>query len=189
MLTHWEITKENNGNQVIEAAKRFALHGVSGELAASAGLMPWPKGLAEKSAKEAFDAWLEIRGSSSDSEDDKLIKQLPTALKLWRRKLLPEGKFLGDNYGYALDSDGKQAWFLTRQAFLEGLNIKYKQQISQAVKFMEEKSWMETSEGRDTFKRVVDGGPKGGRYYKVIPHRITEELALDEALSRAAFPC
>jgi len=127
-----------------------------------------------------------MRGSYNDSEDEKLLKEIPIALKRWRNKLLPEGQPLNDNYGYALDSDGKQAWLLTRQAFLEGLNIKYKQQISQAVKFMEEKYWMETSEGRDTFKRVVDGGPKGGRYYKVIPHLITEELALDEPLSHVS---
>ncbi len=186
----WQISKNNNhGSQVLEAAKRFALFGVAGEIAISAGLMPWPRGFGEHSAKIAFESWLEMRGSTNDSEDEKLLKEIPSALKRWRSKLLPEGQPLNDNFGYALDLDGKQAWFLTRQAFLEGLNIKYKQQISQAVKFMEEKSWMETSEGRDTFKRVVDGGPKGGRYYKVIPHRITEELALDEALSRAALPC
>lgn len=186
----WQISKDNNhGSQVLEAAKRFALFGVAGEIAISAGLMPWPKGFGEHSAKIAFESWLEMRGSSNDSEDEKLLKEIPIALKRWRSKLLPEGQPLNDNYGYALDLDGKQAWFLTRQAFQDGLGIRYKQHISQAVKFMEEKSWMETSEGRDTFKRVVDGGPKGGRYYKVIPHRITEELALDKALSRAAFPC
>ncbi|MDN3406826.1 DUF927 domain-containing protein [Pseudoalteromonas sp. APC 3218] len=188
MLAHWEITKENNGNQVIEAAKRFALHGVSGELATLAGLMPWPKGLAEKSAKEAFDAWLEIRGSSSDSEDDKLIKQLPYALKLWRRKLLPEGKFLGDNYGYAIEKDGQLAWFVTRDAFMEGLKVSYRNDISHTIKLMCKNHWLESREGRGTFKKVIAGGPPGGRYFKVLPQQIVADLALDKALSQVYFP-
>ena len=129
-----------------------------------------------------------MRGSSNDSEDEKLLKEIPIALKRWRSKLLPEGQTLNDNYGYAIDLDGKQAWLLTRQAFLEGLSIKYKQQISQAVKFMEEKFWMETSEGRGTFKKVIAGGPPGGRYFKVLPQQIVADLALDEALSKVYFP-
>jgi len=37
----WQISKDNNhGSQVLEAAKRFALFGVAGEIAISAGLMP-----------------------------------------------------------------------------------------------------------------------------------------------------
>jgi len=186
MLNHWR--QAGDGNQVTEAAKRFALHAVAGELAISAGLLPWPTGTAENAAKIAFESWLDTRGSNVDSEDEKLKKNLPLALKLWRRKLLPEGKPLQDNYGYIIKERNTQAWYLTRDAYKAGLNLEFKDHFSQSVQYMVNQGWMETSEGRGTFKRVISGGPAGGRYFKILPNKIVRDLALDEMLSQPIFP-
>ncbi|MDX3775767.1 hypothetical protein QE250_16770 [Chromatiaceae bacterium AAb-1] len=131
---------------------------------------------------------MDTRGSNVDSEDEKLKKNLPLALKLWRRKLLPEGKPLQDNYGYIIKERNTQAWYLTRDAYKAGLNLEFKDHFSQSVQYMVNQGWMETSEGRGTFKRVISGGPAGGRYFKILPHKIVSDLALDEMFSQPIFP-
>ncbi|MEN3159502.1 hypothetical protein ABC502_14070 [Alkalimonas sp. NCh-2] len=151
-------------------------------------MLPWPTGTAEEAAQIAFEAWPDTRGSNVDSEDKKIEKHLPIALKRWRKKLLPEGRPLQDQYGYIIQEKNIQAWYLTRDAFKEGLELNFKNQVSQSVQYMASQGWMETSEGRDTFKRVIPGGPAGGRYFKVLPHNIVSDLALDEILSQPILP-
>jgi putative DNA primase/helicase len=56
--------------QVMRAARRFALVAVAGELAISAGILPWPPGEAERAAAACFAAWLEARqGGGGRAED------------------------------------------------------------------------------------------------------------------------
>jgi uncharacterized protein (DUF927 family) len=56
--------------QVMRAAQRFALVAAAGELAAGAGILPWPPGEAERAAAACFAAWLEARqGGDGRAED------------------------------------------------------------------------------------------------------------------------
>ncbi|GAA0367777.1 hypothetical protein GCM10009092_35090 [Bowmanella denitrificans] len=183
----WSST--NEGNQVKEAIKRFALLAVAGELAIKSGLLPWPTGEAEKSVRVAFEAWLEARGSSADSEDEKLARQLPIALKRWRLQLVQPGTTLSSNHaGYWVKDGDEVSWLLTREAFVKGLNLPYKNQLSQCVQYLKERGWLIQNEDRGTFKKQIEGGLRGGRYFKLLPNRIIQELKLDIQLSHATFP-
>jgi uncharacterized protein (DUF927 family) len=56
--------------QVIRAARRFALVAAAGEMAAGAGLLPWPAGEAERAAAACFEAWRSARqGGDGRAED------------------------------------------------------------------------------------------------------------------------
>lgn len=59
--------------QVISVARRFALIAVSGELARTFGVLPWPEGEASRAAASCFVAWLEGRGGKGPAEDAQAI--------------------------------------------------------------------------------------------------------------------
>lgn len=54
--------------QVRRVAGRFALVAVAGELAQRMGILPWPRGEAERAALICFKAWLDRRGFTGASE-------------------------------------------------------------------------------------------------------------------------
>lgn len=59
--------------QEARAAARFAVAVLAGELAASAGLLPWPEGTAQAAMLELFTDWAEFRGRGQ-SEDLKILR-------------------------------------------------------------------------------------------------------------------
>jgi putative DNA primase/helicase len=62
--------------QIARAAKKFALIGIAGEMAAALGVTPWAKGEARKAAVGAFRRWLETRGGTSSHEEKQAIEQV-----------------------------------------------------------------------------------------------------------------
>ena len=64
---HWAAGAESG--QVVRVAERFALIGLAGELAAQAGLVPWPEGQSLSAAKSCLSSWLAARGGGGDTED------------------------------------------------------------------------------------------------------------------------
>ncbi|MDV7211075.1 DUF927 domain-containing protein [Azotobacter beijerinckii] len=59
--------------QEARAAARFAVAALAGELATSAGLLPWPPGTAQAAMLELFGAWVAFRGRGQ-SEDAKILR-------------------------------------------------------------------------------------------------------------------
>jgi uncharacterized protein (DUF927 family) len=62
--------------QVQRVARRFALVGLAGEIATSAGLTGWAKGEALISARKCFAAWLEGFGGAGNSEERAILSQV-----------------------------------------------------------------------------------------------------------------
>ncbi len=69
------VPKGANG-QVGRVAKRFALVAAAGELAIAFGVVPWPKGEAERAAAECLRAWLQQRGGAGAAEADEYAGRL-----------------------------------------------------------------------------------------------------------------
>lgn len=65
-----------SSGQISRVARRFALVGIAGEIAAGAGLVDWPDGEASASAINCFRAWLESFGDDGDREDRAIIDRL-----------------------------------------------------------------------------------------------------------------
>lgn len=65
-----------SSGQIARVARRFALVGVAGEIAANSGLVDWPDGEASSAAIRCFNAWLESFGGDGDREDRVIIDRL-----------------------------------------------------------------------------------------------------------------
>ncbi|MFZ6761316.1 DUF927 domain-containing protein [Pseudoroseomonas sp. WGS1072] len=70
------------GGQVASVAALFALVGVAGELAAEAGVLPWPETEAEDAAFRCFGAWIRDRGGIGAREDQQAETQLRRFIQL-----------------------------------------------------------------------------------------------------------
>ncbi len=62
--------------QVVRALHRFALIAAAGELAALAGVVPWPAGEASAGVGACFLAWLAARGTPGAVEDARAVAQV-----------------------------------------------------------------------------------------------------------------
>ena len=62
--------------QVSRVATRFALVGVAGELATTAGITGWRPGEAISAARTCFQAWLEARGGAGNVEHSAILRQV-----------------------------------------------------------------------------------------------------------------
>lgn len=71
-----QIVPEAASGQVERVGARFALVGAAGELATSAGLTGWPRGEAERAARECFNAWLAARGGIGNGEVSAMLRQV-----------------------------------------------------------------------------------------------------------------
>lgn len=61
------LVKEADG-QVQRVGQRFAVIAAAGELAVSAGILPWPAGEATEAAVRVYEDWLELRGGVEPAE-------------------------------------------------------------------------------------------------------------------------
>ncbi|MBB1455213.1 DUF927 domain-containing protein [Pseudoalteromonas sp. SG43-5] len=71
------------GGQVQRAAAKFALVGLSGELATKWGITDWSKGEAYAAAKECFNSWLNTRGGEGNMEDKQLFDHVKQQFDLY----------------------------------------------------------------------------------------------------------
>lgn len=71
------------GGQVQRAAAKFALVGLSGELATKWGITGWEKGEAINSARECLNSWLKNRGGQGNMENKQLIADLKLQLEMY----------------------------------------------------------------------------------------------------------
>jgi len=62
--------------QVSRVATRFALVGMAGELATSAGITGWAAGEATAAARACFQAWLDGRGGAGNVEHTAILRQV-----------------------------------------------------------------------------------------------------------------
>jgi uncharacterized protein (DUF927 family) len=88
--------------QVLRAAQRFALVAAAGELAAGAGVLPWPPGEAERAAAVCFAAWLEARQGGDGRAED------ATAIAAVRRFLIMHGAARFETVGANDETSGER---------------------------------------------------------------------------------
>lgn len=62
--------------QIVRAAKKFALIGLAGHWATKLGITPWAKGEARHAAEWAFKQWLDQRGGPGSHEERQAIEQV-----------------------------------------------------------------------------------------------------------------
>ena len=62
--------------QVHRVAQRFGLIAAAGELAATAGVLPWPEGEATAAAARVYQAWLDVRGGVEPAEVRNGVEQV-----------------------------------------------------------------------------------------------------------------
>lgn len=71
-----EMCPENSHGQVARVAARFALVGLSGEMATAQGITGWKTGEAIAAARTCFATWLEGRGGSGNVEHVSILRQV-----------------------------------------------------------------------------------------------------------------
>jgi len=71
-----EMCPENSHGQVARVAARFALVGLSGEMATAQGITGWEPGEAIAAARTCFATWLEGRGGSGNVEHVSILRQV-----------------------------------------------------------------------------------------------------------------
>ena len=71
-----EICPPDSHGQVARVATRFALVGMAGELATTAGITGWAVGEAIAAARTCFAAWLEGRGGAGNVEHVSILRQV-----------------------------------------------------------------------------------------------------------------
>jgi putative DNA primase/helicase len=70
------VVQQGASEQIVRAAKKFALIALAGELATNLGITPWGKGEARQAAILAFNRWLEKRGGTGSHEERQAIEQV-----------------------------------------------------------------------------------------------------------------
>jgi putative DNA primase/helicase len=70
------VVERGASEQIVRAAKRFALIAFAGELATYLGVTPWGKGEAWHAAILAFNHWVEKRGGTGSHEERQAIEQV-----------------------------------------------------------------------------------------------------------------
>lgn len=75
-----QIVPIDAGGQVKRVGRRFALVAAAGEMASAQGLTGWPAGEATRATTLCFNAWLEARGGTGNSEPAKMIRQVQAFL-------------------------------------------------------------------------------------------------------------
>jgi putative DNA primase/helicase len=71
-----DLIEESADGKVVRVAHRFALIGIAGELAISAGVLPWAAGTAHQASRRCFQDWLEARGGIESSDINEGIEQV-----------------------------------------------------------------------------------------------------------------
>lgn len=71
-----ELCPADSHGQVARVATRFALVGLAGELATTAGVTGWESGDAFSAARTCFAAWLEGRGGAGNVESVSILRQV-----------------------------------------------------------------------------------------------------------------
>lgn len=71
-----EMCPSDSHGQVSRVAARFALVGLSGELATSAGITGWEAGEAIAAARTCFVSWLDGRGGNGNVEHASILRQV-----------------------------------------------------------------------------------------------------------------
>ncbi|MGD0186966.1 MAG: DUF927 domain-containing protein [Roseiarcus sp.] len=114
------VVERGASEQVVRAAKKFALIAFAGELATRMGVTPWCKGEAREAAISAFSRWVEKRGGAGSHEERQAIEQVRLIIEQHgesRFELVAdygfaeEGK-VRDRLGWRKGNDANREWFV-----------------------------------------------------------------------------
>lgn len=97
--------------QEARAAARFTLCALAGEMAITAGILPWPQGDALAAVRATFEAWAEYRGRGQ-SEDVKILRAVADFISRHASRFEATGEFyetVNDRAGFK-KPDGAGGW-------------------------------------------------------------------------------
>jgi uncharacterized protein (DUF927 family) len=108
-----EAFEQGDGKQVRRVARHFAVVAAGGELAASLGIVPWPKQAAYRAALRLYRRWKQHRGGSTNAEQmlylerlrDYIARNTGNFAKSYQHEPRPCA-------GYVKDQDGQLFWLV-----------------------------------------------------------------------------
>ncbi|MDX5627314.1 MULTISPECIES: DUF927 domain-containing protein [unclassified Brenneria] len=107
--------------QESRVAARFALCALAGELAITAGILPWKQGAALEAVKAMFVAWADYRGRGQ-SEDRKILRAVSDFITRHSARFEPfasQCNTIANRAGWFRVANGKNQYLLTGQALDE----------------------------------------------------------------------
>lgn len=108
--------------QEARAAARFTLCALAGEMAITAGILPWPQGDALAAVRAMFEAWAEYRGRGQ-SEDVKILRAVAGFIARHASRFEgtgQHGETVNNRAGWwKLDSNGGRLYWFLQEALCE----------------------------------------------------------------------
>ncbi len=123
-----QAVQSEDDPQVRRAAARFGLVAAAGEIAISAGILPWAKGSAIQAALTCFEAWKAHRGGGASHEEREALSHLKVFFEMHGRArferilgsvvqdtddlaVRSDDHAVRDRCGYRIDTDGEGTIF------------------------------------------------------------------------------
>lgn len=169
------VGKDADG-QVWRAARRFALFAAAGELAAVAGILPWPSGKATQAMEQCFRDWVDQRGGKGSAEDRESIAQVRRVLEsgrearfsAWSRADDDHAPRTQDMYGYwRTDSatNGELHFYIQAERFRTDVCKGFDARA--VAKRLKLAGYLVSDDGRYTFNTRLPGRSETERFYVV----------------------
>jgi putative DNA primase/helicase len=167
--------------QVERVAQRFALVAAGGEIAALAGVVPWPAGAATAAAARCFKDWLAGRGGIESAEASDALAQIRSILlactsrfiAAWDDKSDSSRLTVRDILGYRKEKpDGSWDYFCTAPAWKNELCAGF--DAKRAAASLVAKGFIEQESDHRRAKLISVPGFGKTRLYHILSH-ITED--------------
>ena len=117
-----QVVPTGASGQVKRVAARFGLVAAGGMLATEAGITGWSKEEADRAATICFNAWLTLRGSAGNREDQQALEQVSSFFQLHGESRF--SKWDGGDYsktvnrsGFVRYENGEQVFYVYPQVF------------------------------------------------------------------------
>jgi putative DNA primase/helicase len=127
-----QVAANVQSGQVLRAANRIGLVAVAGELAIQLGILPWPIGLVNAAAADAFRSWHAERGGNDPAEVRAAIEQIRGILERHGDSRFDapnptsDSRPVIDRLGYVHGEGSERQWWvppqLWRNTFCEGFD-------------------------------------------------------------------
>ncbi len=109
------VAEPGSSEQIVRAAKKFALAAAAGELATSCGVTPWARGDAERAATLAFHSWLDKRGGAGSHEERQAVEQVRLIIEQHESRFERADVFLSevrDRLGWCKGEGAGREWYV-----------------------------------------------------------------------------
>ncbi|WP_417506841.1 DUF927 domain-containing protein [Marinomonas gallaica] len=172
----WVYLAQTDESQVNNVLDKLALLAAAGEIAANAGLIPWPSGHAQQVIGQVAEIWLDDRDSYENTENAKLVKNIYRVIQEIGTELSVNSSANGLSFDI---ENGELVWFIPQQKFRQLVIESYARQLRQVINLMLKRHWALSNEGaRGTFKIRND------RFIKMYPQRFCRDTGQNYNFTR-----